>query len=100
MTGAEDILEWLEKQAETIKKIESLPKEAISKSKRLAPMTDQIKERGSIADRLAKTPEEAEIIRKTEELRLGLPKDNPNTREEDEKVLGRMTDDIIRNIFR
>jgi len=98
LSNLEETINAISEEVKILDKILAIPNHAIVNSQRLASVKDQIGERGSIKDRLARTPEEASIIRQTETVRLGLPESKQLT-QDDEKVLERMADDIIRNVL-
>lgn len=105
LKGYSQIVDAVRDLSKLAEKPNSLSKTPIVNSERLGSAGDKISERGSLAERLSSTPEEAEAIKQANDIRLGLPtyerKDisEEELSEKDQKIIERMVDDIVRNLF-
>lgn len=101
--GADEAIDLLKKWEEVLKRMGSMtPKVIMSDSVRVgATPSQQLKERGTVKDRLAQTDAEAEAIAGADAARLGtdatVPEGLTAEQEEalDDAVIDRMVDDII-----
>lgn len=99
--GAEEIINTIQEWKEILSRMHMSEKVIMHESQRLASSKTIINERGSLKDRLAQTPEEAEIKSQVEDARLGrktvLPEETTAEQEEhfDEEVVNQMIDDFI-----
>lgn len=99
--GLNKTLELVKHWQDILKRASQTPKTAIQDSQRMASAGTQMKERGSLKDRLGKNDAEAEINAKVENLRMGRPSEEPSdlTAEEqeaiDDGIIAKLVDDMI-----
>jgi hypothetical protein len=99
MNDIDGLIEFLKSWETNLNRVSKMKDQVIMQdSVRLAGAKTQIRERGSIKDRLAQTNQEADILAKVEDLRAGrdLPDESPEETEAvDDAIIDRIISDYI-----